>query len=522
MRAWLLVGFGTLSACHLLAGFESRQFGPVAQGGAANVGGDGGGVDVGGGGESGNSGGAGGNSGGAGGVPLPCTDCTEEEICKVDHCDPVVTWALKNGEDDTNGIRSVATTPAGGVVVAGQFNGTLDFPVAIGDLISTKNAGFLAEYNENGVPLMARDFEPPASGQVYDGQVAATQGAFLFGASFSDSLTLDVTLNSSGPADFDGFIAHMDTNGTVNWSKQFTGSSQQYVGDVAFDANGNVYVAGYGNDGCIVEGETATGPCLFVASYNGNGTLRWSTVVSTGYADNVALAVGDGVYVLASYDGSAIDIGGPQDLSGTTDQFLVKYELAGSGDEPVFGWAKNFETNDTFNIVDIAADETGVVVTGPLVGTLACSTLGAGALDFTAVANDTLRDVFIASFAAADGQVRHQEVYGDTALQIPGSIALSAGGQIVTAGYYTGTLDFGGGELVSDADDDMYFAVLEANGTHRWSYSLPVAGGSITPNGVAANATVSFVGGGFSGTFEQGPDMLTATDTSLFLARIGL
>ena len=521
----LTLAVTVVGGCHLIAGLDERpEFGPsdavTSAGGTGGIGGAGGaGGAVGGGGDGVGAGGA----GGEGGTPDPCADCGEEEICKFDRCDAVVAWAIDNGEGSTSGIQSVAATFGGGVVVGGSFEGSLDFPVSIGDLNAGDAAGFMVEYNANGVPLIAIDFEAADGGTVLDGEVDATEGAFLFGGRFSMSLTLDsAEYTTDNIADFDGFVAHLDATGDVNWAKQFTGDNgQQLIEDVAFDDAGNVYVVGRSEGSCDVEGDDVVGPCTFVASYNGNGTLRWSTVIETGSANNASLAVGDGVYVASSFNGSAVDVGGATELSGTTDHFLVKYQLDGSSQEPIFVWAKSFETNSTFQVADMAADETGVVLTGSLLGTLTSTTLGRGAADFTAVADDSQADVFIASFAA-DGQVRHQGAYGDNALQFALGIALGEEGEVVATGYYSGAIDFGGEVLNSDADEDMYFAVFDEDGAHLWSHSLPAGGGHIKPNDVAAAGTVSFVGGGYTGSFDQPPDVLMAEDSSLFLTRIDL
>jgi hypothetical protein len=157
-----------------------------------------------------------------------------------------------------------------------------------------------------------------------------------FGVGRSDQwLQVEATPSSS----WEGFIVHMDANGSPQWVRVVTGLGDANIvaSDVAPD--GTIYVAGISHDGAefldedlaLVGVVDAAAPyVLFVASYTPDGELRWAVPVhaQAHSAINSVLALDDGVY-LGGFLRTQMTLN-----PGQSDEFVVDVDPANSS-EPV-------------------------------------------------------------------------------------------------------------------------------------------------------------------------------------------
>lgn len=127
---------------------------------------------------------------------------------------------------------------------------------------------------------------------------------------------------------------------------------------------------------------------------------------------------------------------------------------------------------------------------------------------------------FVARFAADTGQVALAKTLGNFAIV---ASAVDAAGNVITAGTFTGSVDFGGGPVASRGESDGFIAKYSADGAYQWA--LPIGGANfdrIDAVGVDANGDV-FAGGTFAGTVDFGAGPVTAagpvTTHDMFVAR---
>jgi hypothetical protein len=114
-----------------------------------------------------------------------------------------------------------------------------------------------------------------------------------------------------------------------------------------------------------------------------------------------------------------------------------------------------------------------------------------------------------------------QRRFADSTL---GSVAVSAGGDVLLAASSTGDVDFGGGPLKSagNATQDVTVARLDASGKHLWSHRWGDAADQFA-NAVAVDAQGdAIVTGGYAGSLAIGPGapLTSASATSIFLAKL--
>ncbi len=118
-------------------------------------------------------------------------------------------------------------------------------------------------------------------------------------------------------------------------------------------------------------------------------------------------------------------------------------------------------------------------------------------------------DVFIAEMDP-NGAHLWSKRFGDSANQLGVSIAFDPQNNVVLAGSLVGAADFGGGPLASAGGSDVFVAKLDSKGDHLWSKRFgDAADQEVT--GVTSDATGAVIlGGYFAGSLDLGGGTMTA------------
>jgi hypothetical protein len=223
---------------------------------------------------------------------------------------------LAIGNDDVTGVhvaRDVETDSAGNSYLTGAFSGTVDFDLGAthandADILTargsadvfvakyapdnslvwvTRMGGDLASTNETDI---GRKIAVDAAGTVY------VAGQFVGSADFGST-----ALSTTGPEDYDGFVAKLTSSGTVLWANWWrTMPAGGIYGDNAYgvgvDGAGNVYALG-----------TRPNAGDDVRKFSPSGALLWTKSVQTTYggarSDMVVSASGD-VFVAGAFKGT--------------------------------------------------------------------------------------------------------------------------------------------------------------------------------------------------------------------------
>jgi hypothetical protein len=159
----------------------------------------------------------------------------------------------------------------------------------------------------------------------------------------------------------------------------------------------------------------------------------------------VAIDKSGNVLVTGRFEGS-VDFGqGPAASAGGRDVFLVKLSPAGA-----VLWAHTFGGPLDDNARGIAVDADGnVAIAGSFKGTAAFGgspLVGAGGLD-----------VFVAKYSPGGAHLWSRG-FGDAADQVAAGVAIAPKGDVIIAGSFYGSIDFGGGPLVSAGMADIFVA----------------------------------------------------------------
>jgi hypothetical protein len=319
-----------------------------------------------------------------------------------------------------------------------------------------------------------------------------------------------------GTSTSDVVVARFDPSGQLLWSRRFGDSNYQQATAIAVDASGNIVITGdfwgqldFGGGALPCPGAPGN-PRAFVAKLGPSGEHVWSRCFGdSGQQQLGGLAVGPGgdVFVTGYFSG-AIDFGnGPvQEAEGTSDQFVARLDPAGHAK-----WHTAYDAG-TSMLGSLAVDGQGnVFVSGGFVDAIRVN----GTPLLTAPG-------FNASVLKLDGRgaPRWAKSFGPGQSQTTWRLAADSQGNLVAAGAFIGTVDFGGGPLTSQ-DLDVFAVSLDASGAHRWSRSFGGAGadwGFDVGLDAAGNALVT---GAFQGAvdFGTGP-LVSAGGDDIFVAKL--
>ena len=296
------------------------------------------------------------------------------------------------------------------------------------------------------------------------------------------------------------------------WSRTFGGSAVDVARAVAMDSEGNVYVAGefsrtasFGGGSPI---ETSTFSNGFVASYSPDGAYRWVRTYLRARVWDISWDDGPGRLYLVGTAQDDVDLGaGVRAVSFLQQNYLVALTSDG-----VHQWDRLLDSSGNVRVVG----DNGPVVAQSLEGS---RNFGGDVLTATGV-----RDLAITRYGVDGSHVwDYRTRGGPSGFSAPWDIARAGSGQIAVAGAYSNdTIDFGGGPRVNHGGGDGFAVVVDAAGEHVWDYTAGGAGLFDEARAVAATAAGDLIiAGSFSGTVDfGGPSPVSSPATRAFLIRL--
>lgn len=361
-------------------------------------------------------------------------------------------WSKRYGDASYQGgpAYGLATTSAGEIVLAGIFNGAIDFgggalqnPTPMTDL-------FLVKLDGDGGHVWSQSFHSGEDAAVID--LSVTQGGdILLAGTFYTALDL-----GGGPLAYggfqDAFVAKFTAAGAHAWSRGFGDAEWQVAFDVDADASGDVYVAGTFR-GTLDPG---SGPLvgagsddIFLFKLDAGGDPVWGQRFGdAGAQDGRALAVDSkGRVTLAGATSGLVDFGGDVIGGDSVHSYLAQFD--GEGEHL---WSRTLCT--TGSLADhVAVDGLdNILVTGSFYQT--CE-LGGDPL--MALGS---RDVFVGKFSPK-GQHGWSRSLGGPLDQFGVHIAGSAAGSVAVTGNFYTSIDLGAGAEPTQGGRDGFVVAFD-------------------------------------------------------------
>lgn len=178
-------------------------------------------------------------------------------------------------------------------------------------------------------------------------------------------------------------------------------------------------------------------------------------------------------------------------------------------------WSKKFGDPGIARAWSTAIDSAdNVVIAGDLSGTV---DFGNGSLVGTG-----LGDAFVAKFDSS-GKAIWSKTFQNDGSQTPHAVEIDSADNIVLLGQFNGTVDFGGGPLMTammDMESDTFLAKFGPDGSHLWSKHIDVPDawfGYDVRTDSAGNVVLT---GSFEGTVDFGGGPLVSTGVDAFVTKL--
>jgi hypothetical protein len=301
------------------------------------------------------------------------------------------------------------------------------------------------------------------------------------------------------------------TPGALQWASNFGVTGGLSPTAVAIAPSTGAVVAVGGITGSVNFGggllTSTAGYDTFIAQVDSSGGYKWAKMFGNGMlvgANSVAVDSSGNVAVAGVFQGS-VSFGGPMLTAiGKEDVFVVEYDPNGT-----YLWGKNFgAAGEDQGLDTVAVDPSGNVL---IAGEGASMNLGGGALT----------GFFIGKFTSAGTYSWSKAFATPHSTESTPKLAVDRSGNVILAGSFVTTVNFGGGILTSAGSFDVFVAKFDSSGVYQWGKQYGDSGAAA--NAVATDACGNiFVTGAFGGSINFGTGTLTADPTveNIFLAKI--
>lgn len=300
-------------------------------------------------------------------------------------------------------------------------------------------------------------------------------------------------------------------NCDVDWIKTAGKvEGRSFCAGVGTDSSGNVYAGGtyYTNldFGGGLLGNNGDRDMALV-KYNTIGTYDWAIGFGgIGGEELNSLAVTPGNDILTSgFFRNTVDFGsGNVTSNGDSDAFISKYNSAGTSQfSSVFGLAQK----DYF--WDVVSDSSNnIYATGEMIGNI---NLGGGAL--TAIG---ARDIFVGKYGPT-GTHTWSIVFGGTGEEYTRDLAVNTAGEVIVAGTSKGAFNVGGIGHTNQGGSDIILVKVNADSTIAWAKAFGSAGEDIATDVEFDNDGNIILTASFSGTLNMGGSNLVSNGSNDFL-----
>ena len=357
-------------------------------------------------------------------------------------------------------------------------------------------AGYLATYDASG----SRGISVDSSKNAY------TTGSFSGTVDFGGG---DVTSNAVS----DIFVVKLDSDGNFQWVYTAGGSGNDRAVDIGTDSSGNSYITGNFSETVNFGGGDVTSAGnsddIFVVKLDSDGNFQWvytaggtqdgtsSTTLKFDGGTGIDIDSSGNVYITGIFD-TVVDFGGGNVSSSGKDIFVLKLDTDGN-----FQWVYNVLSSGNDDANSITTDPSGnTYTTGYFYNT---ADFGGGD-----VTSNGYNDIFVVKLDS-DGNFQWVYTAGGTGVDELHAIAIDSSDNVLTTGYLSSTVNYGGGVRISADTVTALVLKLDSFGSLVW---VNAYGGQGAQEGLGIAVDSSdniFTTGYFYNTVDFGDGDVTST-----------
>jgi len=254
-----------------------------------------------------------------------------------------VLWSTYFGGTGADYGRSVITDKAGNVYLAGITASTSGIASPGAHQINPGggNDAFIAKFNADGVLQWSSYYGGNGTESGFGLATDAAGNVYLTGVTASTSgIATAGSFQPAKAAGNDAYLVKFNSNGVRQWGTYVGGNNSDNATAISIDSEGHIYITGntsstnIGTAGAF-QSTTGGGTDAFVASFDADGQLRWTTYYGGAGTENGrhVNASKDGFVYLSGTTTSTVYIASAgalqENYNGNTDAFLVKFTSAG-------------------------------------------------------------------------------------------------------------------------------------------------------------------------------------------------
>ena len=440
------------------------------------------------------------------------------------------TWSLSFGDEEDDGIRSVAIDAQGSIYSFGDIEGTVSFGgeplVAAFSGDTPKPDIVIAKHDHYGNPVWSKNWGDNSTQISVKLQI--DQGGDLVGLSRMYG-GIDMGgghLQAEGGMEV--LMFKLDPEGNHIWSLMVGGPDADRAERFTIDSGGDVIVSGtftdnatFGADNYAVAGLRDA----FVMKIDGaSGSIEWVRVFGgTGddYGFGVDVDSNDNIIVAGRFSDSLTI--GADELTSAGDRDIFLAELGPDG-APT--WARSFGGPGLDEAHDLRVQQDDNIV---VLGTISETVDFGGGPQVSA----GMRDIAVVTF---DGDGNHvwSNSWGDALDQQQTdeenawlSMRLDEGGNIFVGGSLYGTLEFGNGQQLVAAGDgtkpDVFYFELGPDGSYKGGRNWGGIGSDLAYDLEVADTGQVVLVGRFTGTtldFGTGIPLIKVDRSDAYIAKL--
>jgi hypothetical protein len=223
------------------------------------------------------------------------------------------------GGDGWDSVDTMGATPSGDLVVGGSFASTVDFGSGLVTSAGQQD-GFIAIYGAGSAPAAFRRVGGSGSDAVHGIAVDPSGNVHVAGY-FQGTADLGGASAETGTAQYSAFVGTYAANLALTRVMKLDGDGRILPASIAIDDNGTVAVSGHFSGTTGIGTASGTNDA-FVAVLDGDGTLRWTKRFgASGSTESYAIgfASNGDVVGVGSFDGSVTLPSGESTAAGETD-----------------------------------------------------------------------------------------------------------------------------------------------------------------------------------------------------------